>query len=69
MTDATTIDFSTHGQQLLHGSKYSSADVARLVGVARQRVSDWRRGTSRPDGEARQAIAIPLGVERVEATS
>jgi transcriptional regulator with XRE-family HTH domain len=55
-------DFSTHGQQLLAGSKYSASEIGRLLNVPRQRVSDWRRGKFRPEGEARQAIAKALGI-------
>lgn len=55
-------DFSTHGQQLLAGSRYSASEVARLLDIPRQRVSDWRRGKYRPEGETRQAIAKALGI-------
>ena len=59
---AQTIDIKTHGQQLLLESRYSAAEVAKLLGVARQRVSEWRRGTFRPDAETRKTIAKALPI-------
>lgn len=56
------VQVSTHGQQLLLASKYSAAEVARLLDVGRQRVSDWRRGVTRPDDAYRRAMSSKLGI-------
>jgi transcriptional regulator with XRE-family HTH domain len=58
----TEPDVSTHGQQLLLACGYSAVEVANLIGVTRQRVSEWRRGTFRPDADARQRLAAKVNI-------
>ncbi len=58
----TEPDVSTHGQRLLLDCGYSAVEVANLIGVTRQRVSEWRRGTFRPDADARQRLAAKVGI-------
>lgn len=61
MSDIT--DFSTHGQQLLAGSKYSASGIARLLNVPRQRVSDWRRGKACTTSSKRTDAGHAAGVQ------
>lgn len=55
-------EFTTDGHRLLWELPYSPAEVARLAGLARQRVSEWRSGRKRPDPEARQALERAVGI-------
>jgi hypothetical protein len=56
-------EYGCEGQRLLGESSYSAAEVARLIGRPKQRVSDWRRGRCRPEPDDRvaleRAVAIP----------
>ena len=55
-------EFTTEGHRLLVESPYSPAEIAKLAGIARQRVSEWRSGRKRPDGEARAALERAIGI-------
>ncbi len=55
-------EFTTEGHRLLVESPYSPAEVAKLAGVARQRVSEWRSGRKRPDAEARAALERAINI-------
>ena len=55
-------EFTTEGHRLLWELEYSPAEVAKLAGIARQRVSEWRSGRKRPDLEARQALERAVGI-------
>ncbi len=55
-------EFTTEGHRLLWELEYSPAEVAKLAGLARQRVSEWRSGRKRPDIEARQALERAVGI-------
>jgi transcriptional regulator with XRE-family HTH domain len=56
------LQFTTEGHRLLVESFYRPAEVARLAGVARQRVSEWRAGQKRPVAEARSALERAIGI-------
>jgi transcriptional regulator with XRE-family HTH domain len=55
-------EFATEGHRLLVESTYSPAEIAKLSGVRRQRVSEWRGGQKRPDAEARAALERAIGI-------
>jgi hypothetical protein len=56
-------EFSCEGHRLLVESRYSSAEIVRLTGIPKQRISEWKGGQKRPTHDARgkleKAIAIP----------
>ena len=55
-------EYLTEGQRLLALSRYIPAEVARLAGVARQRVTDWRTGRARPNPTDRVGLERAIGV-------
>ena len=55
-------EYTSEGHRLLLASSYSPAEIAKLAGLARQRVSEWRKGQKRPDAEARAALERAIGV-------
>lgn len=57
-------EFTSEGHRLLlaAASTYSPAEIARLVGVRRQRVSDWRSGRMRPTPDDRSKLERQIGV-------
>jgi len=55
-------EYLNEGHRLFCTSTYSPSEIAKLVGVHRARVSEWRAGRSKPDEATRRAIEGALGI-------
>jgi transcriptional regulator with XRE-family HTH domain len=55
-------EYFTEGHRLLCESSYSPAEIAKLAGLPRQRVSEWRSGRKRPTDDARAALERAIGI-------
>lgn len=52
----------TDGQRLLRASPLNGGEIAKRIGVSRNTVHEWRRGTKSPGPEMRDALALELGI-------
>jgi transcriptional regulator with XRE-family HTH domain len=56
---------TNEGQRLLYAYPYTLAQIAAAAGVSRPAALAWRRGESKPDGDARRAqLEVALRVPR-----
>lgn len=55
-------EFTSEGHRLLCESSYSPAEIARLSGQTKPRISEWRGGQKRPVHEARVALERAVGI-------
>jgi transcriptional regulator with XRE-family HTH domain len=55
-------EYRTEGHRLLFTSDYSPSEIARLAGLDRRRVSEWRAGKCRPTEDDRRALEKAVGI-------
>lgn len=61
---AETSLFATEGQRLLRAflREHAQADLARVLGIRQQSVSEWKRGKTRPTVVFRTLLAHVIGI-------